>query len=880
MTMNEDRQNKFQEAADQQIVPARRQCPACGLEVEAQVTSCPKDGTNLIQALEDEPAFKHRYEFLGTIGAGGMGVIYKARQTVLNKVVAIKMLHPHLVSTTAFRRFQVEGKAVGMLEHPYIISVHDLSITESGQPYMVMDFVQGLSLAQVIERDGPLSVERFLRIFDQICDALAHAHNRGVLHRDLKPSNIMLTRREGQEEVRIMDFGIAKLIDGDDGPNGSNQLTKTGDTVGSPLYMSPEQTRGGKTDSRSDLYSLGCVMYETLTGAPPFSGTTSIETMMMHLNDKPVSLSQSLLGKKKFDPDLEAMVARLLEKNPDYRYRSMEELKTAIGRLQSGKALDRFTEKAPRLSNWQVGGIAAAICACVTAAFVVILFSPSKKSITPEMPPSSSSSSSINELSTKQQKEDAIKFAVRQQDPLLDLTKIGSFRDIDDSDMALLGNATNANKLILSDAHIDDLGLEHISKLKLEKLGLRGTDVKDLHALKDMTTLQELDLERTFVNDAGLKVVAHLTNLRELNLTKTGFSNDDVDNLVGLQNLKKLVVIDCHHLTKVGLARLKKKIPACSLIDFAKDMTPAAALVKEAHKLKMSKLYKLAAAKYGQASTLLKSDSDPNYREISRCLKNQGECLLMYGTGGSTGAAHAIPKDASQAFVQANKILEEAAQSLEKVKPLDKAAEQGQRRDIRTIYLQQATALDLNSDRKNAIKVREKIRQLFDDDRAREDPLMIDNVTNLGLDYVFNHSPEAVAEPLFKEAISRYSEIGKGESLECTAPMRCLGDLYYRQKQWRLALPLYEHAMTILRKLPKVWKQSTDLRLLAVATYAHLNQPLVAERMLKELLVDQPGSQPAYIILIQTLNADHKEKEAQEYAIQLHNLSESLKKGH
>ncbi len=869
--MSEDRQNKLHEIADQQIIPARRQCPACGLEVEPHVTSCPKDGTNLVQALEDEPAFKHRYEFLGTIGSGGMGVIYKARQTVLDKLVAIKMLHPHLVSTTAFRRFQVEGKAVGMLQHPYIINVHDLSITEAGQPYMVMDFVQGLPLSQVIERDGPLSVDRFLRIFDQICDAVAHAHNRGVLHRDLKPSNIMLTRREGQEEVRIMDFGIAKLIDADDGPNGSNQLTKTGDTIGSPLYMSPEQTRGGKTDNRSDLYSLGCVMYEALTGAPPFSGTTSIETMMMHLNEKPVSLSQSLLGQKSFAPDLEAMVARLLEKNPDLRYQSMEELRAAIGRLQSGKALDRFTDTTPKWRiSWQVGSIAAALLACITAACVLLLFTPSKKTVTPAK---SISSESI-ESTAKQDKEDAIKYAVRQQEPVLNLNKIGNVKDVDNNDMALLENATNANEIDLSNAHVDDRGLEHIGQLRLEKLELSGTDVKDLHALKNMNTLEELDLDRTAIGDTVLKVVAHLSKLRKLNLNKTGIVDSDLDNLVGLRNLEKLQVLDCSHLTRVGLARLQNKIPACKFVSSASIYSAKnteseldSKLLDEARKLKSSGRFAEAAGKFGEVCQLLRKESNPNKALIAQCLKWQGQCLFIDGEL----AVKANPKAATKIFAEASKVLDQAGQALERVEASDVLGAKDKRLELTHIYMQQAAALELTSDWRQAFIIRQKIQII--DDRNEQ----IDNLARLGVDCVFLHKPEEEAEHFFKEAIARYSKIGKAESVESTTPMRALGDVYFRQNRWSEALPLYEHCIKIVEQIPEAWKQSEELRMLTAMTYTRLNRQSDAERLLKELVNEQPSLQQAYVLLIHTLIAEHKQKEAQEYASHLHAITERLK---
>jgi len=223
--------------------------------------------------------------------------------------------------------------------------VHDFGVTESGQPYMVMDFVDGKTLSEVISRDGQLSQERFLRIFSQVCEALAHAHKRGVLHRDLKPSNIMLVRTfEGEEEVRIMDFGIAKLVG--DTSERAQALTKTGEAVGSPLYMSPEQARGHKTDLRTDLYSLGCVMYECITGSPPFVGKSALDTMLMHMNDKPLSIRQASLGKI-VDPRVERVVIKLLEKNPDERYQKMDDVLADIYTIQGNTSRGASSARLP-----------------------------------------------------------------------------------------------------------------------------------------------------------------------------------------------------------------------------------------------------------------------------------------------------------------------------------------------------------------------------------------------------------------------------------------------------------------------------------------------------------------------------------------------------
>src|SRR5262249_32915324 len=163
--------------------------------------------------IEQDPDLRGKYKFIETIGTGGTAVVYRARQTAINKLVAIKMLHSYTVSDRAIQRLQLEGKAACLLEKEHIVKVLDFGMNHSGQPYMVMEHLDGITLAQEIEAHGPLTLERFFKIFLQVCDGLSHAHSRNVLHRDIKPSNIMLVHTEpGIEYVKIMDFGLAKLL--------------------------------------------------------------------------------------------------------------------------------------------------------------------------------------------------------------------------------------------------------------------------------------------------------------------------------------------------------------------------------------------------------------------------------------------------------------------------------------------------------------------------------------------------------------------------------------------------------------------------------------------------------------------------------------------
>ena len=321
---------KLQEQTDARM--SQIHCTSCGyIATSPMITKCPHDGTDLVNPVDSDPVLRLEYDVLNCIGSGGMGVIYKAKRRKDNKIVAIKMLHPHLAEDEeSMSRFEIELRAVCLLSHPYIIVIHDLGITASGIPYMVMDFVDGKDLLDTLAKDGPLPMARFLNIFLQVCEAMGHAHERLILHRDIKPDNIMLTRTgRNREEVRLMDFGIARLLN--DSERGATRLTKPGQAVGSPMYMSPEQARGKDIDHRSDLYSLGLVMYEALTGVPAFQGETVYKTLIMQLTEKPKPMSSHRFG---IDPRLETIVSKLMEKAPEARYQSMRELHTELSALQ------------------------------------------------------------------------------------------------------------------------------------------------------------------------------------------------------------------------------------------------------------------------------------------------------------------------------------------------------------------------------------------------------------------------------------------------------------------------------------------------------------------------------------------------------------------
>jgi len=265
-----------------------------------------------------------RYTNAEKLGAGGMGVVYKAYDSYLNKPVAIKMVLYAGADNEVLARFQREAKLGSSLSHPNIITVLDFGITAGGKPYMVMDFVEGKPLDRLLKEKRSLSLETALPIFAQIARAVGHAHGRGVLHRDLKPSNILLTNQKNDVPiVKILDFGLAKAQTSDD-----KTLTKIGSVIGSPLYLSPEQAKAWEADERSDIYSFGCLMYETLTGRPPIKGDSALETITLKTQSSAPDLDDS-----KFPPAAVRLVAKCLKVDPTDRFQDINDVVSELNKL-------------------------------------------------------------------------------------------------------------------------------------------------------------------------------------------------------------------------------------------------------------------------------------------------------------------------------------------------------------------------------------------------------------------------------------------------------------------------------------------------------------------------------------------------------------------
>lgn len=318
-----------------------------------------------------------RFRIVKLLGHGGMGSVYKVEQIFLRQIFALKTLSGQNFPEVAILRFQKEAQAASKLNHPNLVRAHDFGILGTHQPFFVMDLVEGDNLSEYSKKKGTLSIDEVLKIFIPVCFALAYAHSEGIVHRDIKPGNIMLDTSagalaSGEPYVpKVVDFGIAKLTDTEGG--NSVNLTRTGEIFGTPLYMSPEQCLGTKIDHRTDIYSLGCVMFEALTGAPPFHGESALGLMMKHQSESAPSLKEASMGRE-FPETLEAIVAKAMAKEPDHRYQTLLDLAQDLVVLQQNKTgttgsvtLARTLPSLPKVPKATSTGISVGMVAAIGA---------------------------------------------------------------------------------------------------------------------------------------------------------------------------------------------------------------------------------------------------------------------------------------------------------------------------------------------------------------------------------------------------------------------------------------------------------------------------------------------------------------------------------
>ncbi len=475
---------------------------------------------------------KERYHVLQLVGSGAVSKVYKCLDKLLQRDVAIKFLINDRWTNHDLMQFQTEAKATSKLTHPNIITVHDFGLTTKGQPYMVLEFFTGVSLEDLISTRGPLPEDIAAEIGAQIAAAMQYAHGKGVLHRDIKPANIMLIETDDNVVAKIIDFGIADL-------NANERLAVDGNSLaGTPSYMSPDQLAGRKADPRSDIYSLGCTLFEAMTGRPPFEGASSLEIVTKHANESPPTLREAL-PERTFSDNIEQAIATTLRKDPEKRFENMEDLHSALTSLHQPVAPSSSIDstvpditpanRSPANDNKRtarnVSLIALSIGILIGGVTLVAPILTKSESASGDAKKNRRSSSEAPE------KLDDI----RWQSPFgPDIQENMQTNEV----LKEFEHRRNVQNISVRGANINDDGLKYIMNCGVYSLGLEASKIsnKGFKQICSIKTLRLLNLSHCpqLTDYSCLKLCPELTSLWLLNNELT---DKELENFAGLQKL-------------------------------------------------------------------------------------------------------------------------------------------------------------------------------------------------------------------------------------------------------------------------------------------------------------------------------------------------------
>jgi serine/threonine-protein kinase len=319
--------------------------PAQTAPVAPKPATAPRPATTPIAQLPPDPVdgdltgklLNNRYQIEAKLGEGGFGAVYRAKQVQMGRMVALKVLHAKMAKDPqVIGRFKREAQASSLLRAAHTVQVYDFDQSPEGMMYLAMEMLTGKSLHDELKTAGPIEAVRLCKIMDGIADSLGEAHAQGIVHRDIKPENIFLEPRPSPDFVKVLDFGIAKIVSGDGLQSSGPALTAAGQTLGTLEYMSPEQLMGAQLDGRSDLYALGILAYELVTGALPFPSKTPGEMITAHLKTVPPPASQLAKGRG-IPPLFDQILLKLVQKNRDHRYKDTAELRADLQRVINGE---------------------------------------------------------------------------------------------------------------------------------------------------------------------------------------------------------------------------------------------------------------------------------------------------------------------------------------------------------------------------------------------------------------------------------------------------------------------------------------------------------------------------------------------------------------
>ncbi len=711
-----------------------------------------------------------RYRVLSLLGKGGMGIVYRVEQIFLGKELALKTIDKYLLSDITIRRFQAEARAAFAVDHPNIISVNDFGLLDDQTPFLVMEIVNGETLGDRL-KNRALTVDEAIPIFIQVCFGLAHAHESGVVHRDIKPNNIMLLDHApfGTEgSVKILDFGIAKLTQHEGGE--IQALTRTGEIFGSPLYMSPEQCTGGQVDHRSDIYSLGCVLFEALTGTPPFVGDNALSTMMMHQSGAAPSLKEASLGAE-FPQELERVVQTMLAKNPAGRYQNLGIAAHDLAAIKRGEtsqlAADLNPKRVLRLESnnktismrrdrfyFLLAGIA--FLSALMTALLMYFFQVSPKKERVEQ--------TIGTITT-----------TKAPTPLPELTDNGVFdaaikrreckfdaKFASDESLVSFKGYKEAQSIDLHGCKITDKGIGNLKDSKILILGLNGCDIRSVDNIVKLPYLQQLDLRRASIVDSDIAKLTRLKMLNILNLENCKISEAGLLQLVPLTSLTRVTLTEGKY-PKSLIDELEKKMPQCLFIHYAKNSKLQQAEINYKSKDEYSKCAYLAS---------IAEQANPDSSSTAGYLGRMATLRMEQGR---------LP--------EARQLLNRSADILEK------------NGDLKTLVAILTVSCNLNSREKNfkkALELNDRAFQIYYDTLYHDDPLLL-TLANLSsqLPQQIGDYPKAIA--YCKKGIALMTQFPpKDQSLLPIFNER-IGWCYYIQGKLHDALPYLQQNLVLVR---------------------------------------------------------------------------------
>ncbi len=581
----------------------------------------------MIAQPEDESLFEKQYDFsagqiafgkfeiVKPIGSGGMGDVYEAYYAVLQRAVALKVLH-RSNDAKAIVRFQNEARLASSLHHSGIATIYDIGKWKDGRLYMSMELVSGITLQELIEDSGRLSTKETIEIVIHVAHALAHAHRRGVVHRDIKPANIMITDDPGAKsrKVKVLDFGIARKFDTE---NGGALFQTNSRLIGSPLYMSPEQCRQETVGEATDLYSLGCVMFECLTGKAPFVGPTAVETLLLHQN--------GAIPQVDSDDEMAKIVHNLLSKDPKERHsaKRLTELLEPIYDEMFGKKIVFHDPIELPIFHFRSSG--AFWGTCVVGVLIVFGFY-----------------FLFNTMSGFKNVDDDAKVVL----PRIQTTEVKMIEGEDDrgfrdgfstrkdwfgaaptmGDEILKTLSPKIVRVDLDGSKVTDKGLGELKRIKLKRLRVGDTKITTLKHVGLMPSLTSLSLEHSAMGDSVLDdVIKQFPALGEINVRETKVTAAKVDELLSkVSSIRRIDIMPCENITEKDLEQLRAQH---AVVVFDRQLSQVESICKEGKKLLKER--KLDEAEKLLRPTLASIDAKRNPQAFARILALLNTCYIL-----------------------------------------------------------------------------------------------------------------------------------------------------------------------------------------------------------------------------------------------------------